>query len=441
MDSYRWNLASPARHGALAARLVLAALLALTVLAVGTAARPGRARAAISGPSGPQIVFVSPIYAGRNNGNAEGPVGANVSVQGTGWDNRAGPVTIQVVDAKNDAAAGGPGMACQNSGVPKINIPGLAPVPVDGSGNFAATSFLWPSAANTVGHSYWVCGVQQASGNTAPGVSSYTVLSAQPPALSVSATSVAIKGTVTVSGQNWVPGNQPITVSIVPCLACDAAYQQTQTVTAANDGTFSLPMTLPDAATAGTKLFVVASNQSSDPALPPALVVNAPPGAPQIAVVDQPTPTPTNTVVPTATNTPAPTRVPGGGTTTSNGSASGLLIVLLSALGVVLLLAALVAVLLFVRSRKPVAVAPGGLPYGGPGQYSGVRRTGGSGPTFDSTNANYYNAPPRGRRSGPPPYGQRGGWGSQQGWQQEPGPDDDDYGGDQPTVGANTPWR
>lgn len=440
MDFYKRNLTSPARGGApplaaLSGRLALAAILALTALALGTAMAPGRARAANGGP---QIVFASPIYAGRNNGNAEGPVGADVSVQGSGWTPGGGAVTISLTDAQDDAASGGPGRSCLSPSATHIAISGLAPVNVDSSGNFTA-SFLWPDAANKVGHTYWACGQQS---GFEPGVSSYTVLSAQPPALSVSASSVVVKGTVTVTGQNWVPGNQPITVSIVPCLACGPAYQQTQTVTAASDGTFSVAMTIPDAAAVGTKLYVIASNQSSDPALPPALVVNTPPGAPQITLVDQPTPTPTSTAAPTATNTPAPTRVAGGGGTNSNGSSTGLLIVLLSALGVVLLLAALVAVLLFLRSRRPVPVAPGGPPYGGPGPYSSPRRTGGSGPTSDYTNADYYNAPPRGGRSGPPTnYGRRGGGGSQQGWQQGPVPDDDDYGGDQPTVGTNSPWR
>ncbi|HEU5199303.1 MAG TPA: hypothetical protein VFU32_06685, partial [Ktedonobacterales bacterium] len=261
----------------------------------------------------------------------------------------------------------------------------------------------------------------------------YTVLGANPPSLSIgNNTTIPVKGMITVKGQNWLPGNQPITVLLVPCVACDAQPLLNQSANAGNDGSFSVDITLPDQVTAGTTLYVIASNNGSGPGLQPALIVNGQNNAPQITVVDQPTATPTPS--PTATNTPVPTRTTTGGSgtgNTSNGSSNGLLIVLLSALGVVLVLAAVVAVLLFVRSRKP---APDGPPYGGSGgyppqgggysgQYAGPRRTGGSGPSGG--------------------YGQRGaGWGGQ-GWQggQQGQLPDDSASGDQPTISSPPPWR
>lgn len=426
-------------------RALVACILALAVLALCTVAAPGQARAANGGA---KITFASPVYAGQNNGFAEGPVGAVATVRGSGWAPAGGPVSIDLVDAQFDTS-GQPGSACVSS-TTRVTIPGLQPQTVDGSGNFTA-SFTWPSAANAVGHSYWACGGQVAA--TFLGTDKYTVLGANPPSLSIgNSTSVPVKGSITVKGQNWLPGNQPITVLLVPCLNCDGQPLLTQNTNAGSDGTFSVNLTLPDQATAGTTLYVIASNQAPSPDVQPALIVNGQNNAPKITVADQPTATPTPS--PTATNTPVPTRTTTGrsgtGNNTSSGSSNGLLIVLLSALGVVLLLAAVVAVLLFVRSRKP---GPGSAPYGGPGsyppqgggygsQYAGPRRTGGSGPASDYTNMDYYNEPPRsGGRSGPPGgYAQRGaGWGGQSG---QPGQlPDDSASGDQPTISSPPPWR
>ncbi len=451
MYSYsHYNMFAPGRR-ALPGRALAAFFLALTLLALGAVAAPGRARAANGGS---QINFISPIYAGQNNGFAEGPVGAVVTVAGSGWASAAGPITIDLVDTQLDAS-GQPGSACTSAPANKrVAISDLQPSPLkaDKNDDFIAT-FTWPAGANTVGHSYWACGGQ--GGATFPGTDKYTVLGANPPSLSIgNTTTIPVKSTITVKGQNWLPGNQPVTVMLAPCLACDAQPLLTQSTTAGNDGAFSVDITLPDQVTAGTSLYVIASNNASSPQVQPALMVNGQNNAPKITVVDQPTATPTPS--PTVTNTPVPTRTTTGGAgtgNTSNGSSNGLLIVLLSALGVVLVLAAVVAVLLFVRSRKPLPDNP---PYGGPGgyppqgggysgQYAGPRRTGGSGPTSDYTNVDYYNEPPRsgGRSGSPGGYGQRGaGWGGP-GWQggQQGQLPDDSASGDQPTISSPPPWR
>jgi hypothetical protein len=432
-------------------RLALAALLALSLLAIGAIAVPLRARAASGGP---QVVIAAPIYAGQNNGNAEGPVGATVSVQGSGWAVTSADVQMTLADAQNDTS-GQPGSACQN-GAPQVSIPGLSQQPPDSSGNFTA-SFVWPAAAAATEHSYWVCGQQ--GGTTAPGVSSFTVLSSNPPSLTISDDSQAFPGgTVKVSGQNWLPGNQPITVVVTPCLDCGPGFTSTATVTAAADGSLNATVNVPTQAKVGNQLYVIASNASSDPSLPPALNVNAPSNAPRFTVPSQsaPTPTPTATPSPTptsgATATTTSTSTVGGNVNTANttGSSSSntLLVILLAAVGIVLLIGAGIAVALFLRSRASAPAGPvkSGPPYGdgggyGPprGPYSGPpRRTGPSydQPSYPETNADYYAGPPP--RSGPP--GQ--GWGRAGGWQgnpQGPGPDDGD--GDDPTIGMPSPWR
>jgi len=413
MDSCRWRgpfdavqTAPGARGGgAWPGRVALVALVALMALAVGAVAPPGRARAASGGQ---QIVFTSPIYPGRNNGNAEGPVGANVSIQGSGWGTNGDPITVTLVDMQDDASAGGQqGAACASS-APKVTIPSLSSVQADSSGAFTAT-FQWPAGAGTKNHSYWACGAQ--SGATFPGVSFYTVLSSNPPSLSVNVSQAAPGSSVTVTGQNWLPGNLPIAVIIAPCVACEPNYSQTATTISQADGTLSVSMKVPAQAQIGDKLFV--SGQSVDSNNAGDLSAEDPTTAPSFTVVAQPTPTPTPTNTPTPTPTRNPTAVgSGGGGNTANGaSGSTLLVVLLAALGVVLLLAAIVAVLLFLRSRGPAPGAPGagGPRSSGPGgayppqgggysPYSGPPRGGWRPPTdpnYPETSLDYYDEPPQ----------------------------------------------
>jgi hypothetical protein len=444
MGSYTWyrfsyQRSSPASHAGrftASSRVALAALVALMLLAVGAALAPERARA---GSNGPKIVFTSPIYPGQNNGSAEGPVGANVSVQGSGWAADS-PVTITLADQQNDTS-GQPGSACTN-GSPTVAIPGLQPQQPDSGGNFGIP-FQWPAAAGTQGHSYWACGTQ--AGVSQPGVDFYTVLSANPPSAQINVSQAAPGSTITVTGQNWLPGNLPLGIIVAPCVACEPGYSSNAQAVSQPDGSFSAPVQVPTAAPPGTTLYV--SVQSTDQNNSGALAVEDPTTAPHFTVVAQQAPTPTHTPTPTPTNAAAATSAANGNGSGTSGNSSGntVLIVLLAALGVVLLLAAGVAVLFFLRSRTPAPVAPGGPPSGGPGsgynQYNGPRRTGGSrsSPSYPDTNIDYYGGPPP--RSGPP--GQAGGWGNAGGWQgnpQEPGPDDGGS-GDDPTISMRTPWR
>jgi hypothetical protein len=285
------------------------------------------------------------------------------------------------------------------------------------------------------------------------------VLSSNPPSLTISDDSLAFPGgTVKVRGQNWLPGNQPITVVVAPCLNCDPGFTSTATVNAAADGSLNATVNVPTQAKVGDQLYVIATNTSSDPSLPPALNVNDPSNAPRFTVPSQSAPTPTPTAPPsptptvgvtaTATNTPAV----GGNVNTSNtsgtSSSNTILVILLAAVGIVLLIGAGIAVALFLRSRAPAPAGPvkGGPPYGGGGggygpprgQYSAPRRTGPSydQPSYPETNADYYAGPPP--RTGPP--GQ--GWGRAGGWQGNPqGPEPDDGAGDDPTIGMPNPWR
>lgn len=437
MDSYRWYRAYLVRGAssgaaALPGRIALAGLIALALLAFGAVAAPGRARAANPGA---KITFASPIYPGQNNGSAEGPVGAQVNVQGSGWTPNAN-VNITLADTQGDTP-NQPGTACTNPGTTLYTA---TTTQADGSGN-VNTTFLWPSAANAKNHSYWACG-DQGGNPSSPGVSYYTVLSASPPSAQINVSQAMAGSAITVTGQNWLPGNQQIGVVIAPCIACTPPYSSNAQATAKADGTFSVSVQVPTQAPAGTKLYV--SVQNLDPNNPGALHTE-PTNTPTLTVIAQPTatPSPTNTATPTATSTSTPTATstastgPGGGNgnggssspgSSSGNSGSGLLIVLLSALGAVLLLAAVVAVLLFLRSRGPApgtlgGGGPGGgyAPGGGYGQYNPPRRSGRRPPTnpgYPDTNSDYYGGPQ-----------QRGGW-------EDEG--DEDF-GDAPTIGPNRP--
>lgn len=441
MYSYRQpEKMSVAGWSALPGRVALALLVALSLLAISAIAVPSRAQAA---GGGPQIKFAAPIYAGQNNGFAEGPVGAVVSVQGSGWTPGGGTVTITLADEQNDTASQ-PGSACTN-GSQAVSIPGLNPQTPDGSGNFTA-SFQWPAAAGTKGHAYWACGTQASA--TAAGVDKFTVLSANPPSLVVAGGEPFAGSTISVGGENWLPGGINITVIIAPCVACEPPYSSNAQATSDGNGNFSVTVQVPPAAPVGTTLYVSAQNvDSNNSANSGALNAGNPPSpATQFTVPAQPTPTPTPTTAPSPTPTSTPTATSGAGGTggnTNTSSGNAVLIVLLAALGVVLLIAAIVAVLLFLRSRGPApeTSGPGSAPYGGgagyvpPGsQYGGPRRTRDpSGPpSYAETNLDYY-AP----RSGPA--GQAGGWGNAGGWQgAQPGPEGD---GDEPTIGMQNPWH
>jgi hypothetical protein len=449
------------------ARTTLTLLAALAVLSLGALAAPGQARAANGGA---QIIFTAPIYAGQNNGDPEGPVSTGVVVAGSGWANTGDAVTIFLADRQNDTA-GDPGSACTN-GSPTVALPGQTGLP-DATGNFTA-AFPWPTQAGTQGHAYWVCGSQ--NGTTAKGVQAFTVLSPLPPSVGVSAAQVPLGGTVTVTGQNWLPGSSPkydqkISIILAPCVACDPGgpdHVSSTTVSAQADGTFSVSLPLPSGARVGDKLYVSAQSVGDGSVSLPAATLNTGVStAANVTVTDQPTATPAPSATPTEASTAQASTTAaaggnGGGNSGGNSSSAGntLLLVLLLALGGVLLLAAAVALILFMRSRTP-ATGQGGPGYGGhstfygqdggfPDQDGGYarsgppRRSGRPGPAAPYTNADYYSPPPRaGGRSGPPGAfpGQQAGWSNPpdpRGYPPEP---DDDQFGDAPTIGTETPWQ
>src|SRR6202011_2943361 len=119
----------------------------------------------------------------------------------------------------------------------------------------------------------------------------FTVLASSPPAISVSPTSVSPKGTITFSGQNWVPP-QAVTITV----SNNAFGPIAANSTGLNSGTFSVSFVVPSSTQAGSYTFT-ASTASK-------LLVS---GTITTTVTPSPTPTPTATATATATNTPTAT--------------------------------------------------------------------------------------------------------------------------------------
>jgi len=410
----------------------LATMMALALLAFGAVALPGPARAA-----GGTIQIISPLYGGV----AEGPVGAEVNLQGANWPPNT-QVDLNAADVHGDTS-GLTGSACVNNSVTLFT---LGEATSDGSGNIA-TTILWSASAGFAGHSYWVCGT--ANTITTPGVSAYKVLSGSAPSVAINVSQAAAGSNITVTGQNWLPANQQIQVTIAPSITGQPPYSSTATTTPGSNGSISVSVQVPTAASAGTTLYVSAQNLGSNN---PGSLHTQPTNTPQFTVTAQPTPTPTPTTTPspTPTNAPSATSVAGngggsnggangsGGSGSSSGGASSLAI-LLVVLVVILLAAAGVAVLLFVRSRRPApgTAGSGGTPYGRSGGYP---PQGGYGPPGGAGRTSRPQRPGGWGNAGAP--GQGGGWGNAGGWQgNAQGPEPDDPDGDGPTVGMSNPWR
>jgi hypothetical protein len=252
------------------------------------------------------------------------------------------------------------------------------------------TPFVWPLTVNQPGQAYSICaltGTTLVNAKQAPGP--FTVLTAQPPAVTLSTASVAAGGSVTVNGANWVPDQQ---VRVGVMLGNQPGFIASATVASGNNlkGTFSVTLALPAGTAAGAyqvtamttqnKLLSTAYTQTNQPLTVTASVTPTP----TPTATPTPTPTPT-TAVPTPTATPVPTATPtatpgantGTTPTGSNGSSTGgqnstLIFIILLILALLVLAIGGLLILMAAQRRKP-ALTPGG-----PGQGYGVYQQGGN---------------------------------------------------------------
>jgi len=307
---------------------------------------------AYAGSNTPIIFWDSSmIMAGQNNGNPWGPPGEEATVHGQNFNFRIGQQLNLVLVVGNSNST--PSL-CHGSSTSVGQVTVVAP------GNFNA-NFIWPATLNQVGHLYSICALAADTAviSTHDGSGPFTVLSANPPGINVSSTSVAPSGTITVTGQNWVPPQQ---------VQLDVTSSQSQSPIATADitsnalltGTFSATLTIPANTAPGTYTVTAFTPQSN------LLNVANTNGQQALTVtstnVATPTPVATPTTVATATTTAnqtpstTPTTVANssGG---NNGNSSGgnnktLLFILLIALAAVIL--AIGGLLLFMLAQKKV---------------------------------------------------------------------------------------
>jgi hypothetical protein len=268
------------------------------------------------------VGILSPIF----NNVAEGPVGATLTVDGANW---LPNTTVTIWPGINQDA-------CAQT--PPSNITGT--LTVDGSG-IASGAYLWPLSVNIVNQSYLLCASDGAV-TIIPGTqdnqpNSYLVLSADPPAISLSSATLNQGDTLTVSGQNWKPA-QPVTVNI--CSDADCAMQAlpSQRVTSNDDGTFEVQFSISSNVTPGTYYVHAATDDN-------ALMAPLPQGSPVQLMVNAPTPTPSPSPTVKPTLTPAPTPSRGGGQ-----SNTALLIFVLGTLSVLFLIAGIISLAVYTRA-------------------------------------------------------------------------------------------
>ncbi|HLJ80369.1 MAG TPA: hypothetical protein VKT52_02710, partial [Ktedonobacterales bacterium] len=303
------------RAGALSSRalrmaLPLLASLALILvwgLASITLAKVPAARA--SGNATVAIIVPQP----DSSGNARGPVGAYVSI------------SAQNLNAQDTyvIGVGLSSVGCSAQFIPS-GSQGVAP---DTNGNLV-TTIIWPSAANAVGSSYYIC-VQDHSQPGSPAIQStdtYTVRAGNPPSISIAPAALP-NGTpgpippqgsnsyyagsqITITGQNYVPGGEPLAIHLLsrpPTDQNDILNAPTlpptdnSTIVADPNGSFTTTVALPVPQTslpAKFYVYVVSQDQQQfqGGTTYPSLIADK-----SITIVAQPSPTPTVTVAPTST--------------------------------------------------------------------------------------------------------------------------------------------
>ena len=334
--------------------------------------------AAFAGTSSVHAATSSPIihwdasmtYPGQNKGNPWGPVGEPAVVHGAGFT--AGEqLKLLVVPGDSNADAG----ACKPVAYSAPDASVVGQVTVASSGDFDAT-FAMPGGLGLAkpGVIESICAIK-ASDNSV--VSShddgpFTVLSQSKPTFSVSANSVAAGGSLTVTGQNWVPAQQ-LNITIANCADCAPTTGIANVKTSSkgnNSGTFSVTIPLPADAQTGNYLVNVSNNNGLLDAnhLTGVGVKQLAITAPQATPTVTPSSSPTVTVTASATTTKTTTATTGGNN--SSGGSGPLLIILLAIAAVILAIGG-VLLYMYVQRQKngnPVPNPPGA-PQPGGGQF------------------------------------------------------------------------
>lgn len=334
-------------------RRALAALAMVGALALTLGAQAPGAQAAPQAQADPGSISLDITQPAPNNGIAEGPVGANLYVQGQGT---AGD-TIQIGIATRATGC--------TTGFQALNLSAS----VQNNGVFAV-AFAWPQIANNVGDRYYVCAQDTTASAIGASQSLFQIDSANPPAISVTEVSdpnaptpgpgtptptppnppdgtFYAGGFIEVKGQNFTPGGLAIQIIVTPVQISPttAALPPLQIVkgdsVSKRDGSFDVIAQLPTGRTG--PLYINATSTDGSSSVLPTLVGSQ---SANITLAPTPTPSPSPSPSPSAsasattgnTNPPPP---PGPGTGRIIGAiALGLFSAIFFILGVAMLISA-----------------------------------------------------------------------------------------------------
>ncbi len=261
-------------------------------------------------------------------GTAQGHPGTQITLNGSNFDPND---TINLYFTNN-----GDSGQCTNNGNPADH--GLQPfdnnatVTAQNDGTFTQT-VTWPNAANTPNTQYYVCALSQ--NVHAFSSNAFTVLQQSNATANVTPASVAPGSQVTVTGSQWLPP-QVLTVSIAN--GDNMTPIVSQTVTPGQDGNFSVQLTIPQTAQAGTYNVLVVATSDANLKVTKQNVLTITQATPT------PAPTPTTAPTPTAAATTTPSPTTGNTPTTGGGGGSGLttLIYVLGGIGVMMVIIGIV---------------------------------------------------------------------------------------------------
>jgi hypothetical protein len=293
----------------------------------------------------PSVNIVSPS-------SAQGPVQTGIRVVGAGW-NQGAMVQVFYNKSAPNLPCGDP--ANSQALAQATPIPGFAAPLNLGQNTTWTIDFQWPSTTG-IGQ-FYICAFDTTTPmQVTPSSQPFNVLSTALPAITVDKQFPNVGDQITVSGQGFLPGNQPVDLLLTQ------PDQQTGTklgtVTVGNDGSFTQQVTLP-ASPSGQLDVVAVSRTPVRGALPP-LIAKAQVTVGPTPSTPTPGPSPTPTPDPTATATPTTSTV-GSAPPTSK---SSLILTALIALLVLVILAIFGVMIWYVAGTRPPAGvgAPGGPP-------------------------------------------------------------------------------
>lgn len=262
--------------------------------------------------------------------NAQGRTGTKIQITGSGFQPGSEISLYTVTDPGSCNIANAPNLAPSAfSSQPTLSA--------DGSGAFNISP-TWSSNANQAGQQYHICAISTSTNVVAVSSGTFSVL--PDPTVNVSTSTANAGDQITVTGANWLPAQQ-LTVSIAAAQGATAIVSQ-QTPSG-GDGTFSVNLTIPATAPAGSyRVYVVSADQTLQKAADNPLTINAQATATPTV---QPSPTPP-AATPTPQATPAPTNTGGK---TSGPSGMTFLIFGLGGLGFILVIVGLTMYLSYSR--------------------------------------------------------------------------------------------